>query len=128
MSRSLTCQLEKQRVFGRQRNPRRETARFLPSSTHALVHATGGDGGGRAGHSDAGGRVDNGNGVAGAGGGGLVDLDARVLLVGGRVEGRRARVQREAGSDLLGLLRGRRFGRVARERRALRGAVDGDEL
>lgn len=98
----------------------------LPSSTHALLHATGRDGGRRAGHGDAGGRVDDGDGVAGAGGGGLVDLDA--LLVGGRMERRRGRVQREARGDLLGLLRGRGFGGVARQRRALRCAVDGNQL
>lgn len=109
------------------KNPQREAVGSLPPPTHALLHAAGRDRGRRAGHGDAGSRVDDGDGVAGAGGGGLVNLDAGVL-VGRRVEGGRARVQREAGGDLLGLLGGRGFGRVARQRRALRGAVNGDEV
>lgn len=98
-----------------------------------MLHAGAGrDGWRRAGHGDAGQRVDDGDGVAGAGGGGLVELEvARELrlVVGGRDEGRRRRVEREDGRDLLGLLGGRAGWRVARQRRPLRrAAVDGNKV
>lgn len=90
--------------------------RALPSSTHALLHATGRNRRRRAGHGNTSGWVDDGDGVAGARGGRLVNLHGRLLgLVGGRVEGRRAGVEGEAGSDLLRLLGGGRLRRVAGE-------------
>lgn len=106
---------------------RRETA--LPAAAHGLLHSGGGHRGRRAGHGDAGQRVNDGNGIAAAGGSGLVELDARELgLHGGRDERRGGGVEREAGRDRLRLLRRRGFWRVAGQRRTFRGARDGNQL
>lgn len=93
------------------------------------MHPGGRHGRRRARHGQAIRRVDYGNGVAGAGGGGLVKLHAGLVgLVGRGHKGGRRRVEGEGG-DLLGVLRGRRVGGVAGERRAVRrGAADGNEL
>lgn len=95
-----------------------------------VLHAAGRDGGRRAGHGDTGGRVDDGNGIARAGGRRLVELQRRLLAMIGRLgmERGRARIEREAGSNLLRLLRGRRFRRVTGQGGPLRGTADGDEL
>jgi len=69
---------------------------------------------GRARHGDAGGWVDDGNGIATSGGGGLVKLEARMLVVvAGRDEGGGSGVEREARSDGLRLLSRRRVRGVA---------------
>ena len=100
----------------------------LPSATHALLHP------GRrhrlrgARHGDASGGVDDGDSVAAAGGRGLVKLHAVVAREAGRDERWGGRVEREAGSDSLGLLGRRGFRRVAGEGRALRCAGDGHIL
>jgi hypothetical protein len=101
----------------------------LPTTAHGVLQPGRRDGWRRAGHGNARGGVDDGNGVAAAGGRGLVDLHARMLrLVAGGDEGGRGRVEREARGNGLGLLRGRGFGRVAGEGGALRSAGDGDQL
>jgi hypothetical protein len=101
----------------------------LPTTAHGVLQPGRRDGWRRAGHGNARGGVDDGNGVAAAGGRGLVDLHARMLrLVAGGDEGGRGRVEREARGNGLGLLRGRGFGRVAGEGGALRSAGDGDQV
>lgn len=110
------------------------TSITLPVPTNRLLHATRRHRRRRAGHGDAGGRVDNGDGVAGAGGSGLVEFQAGLLvvvvrlLIGAGVEGRRVGVEGEAGGDVVGLLSGGGLGRVTRQGRALGCAVDGDQL
>lgn len=102
---------------------------LLPPTAERRLHAGGRHRGRRAGHGDASRRVDDGDGVAAARGRGLVELDARLLVVeAGRDEGGGGRVERESRSNRLGLLRGRGLGRVARERRAFRGAGDGNQV
>lgn len=100
----------------------------LPSAAERLMHSGGGHRRRRAGHGDAGGRVDDGDGITSAGGRGLVEFQRVLALEAGRDECGRGRVERESGRNRLGLLRGRRLGGVARQRRALRGAGDGDQL
>lgn len=104
--------------------------RRLPSPTHGdVLHPAGGHRRRGAGHRGARGGVHDGDGVATAGGGGLVKLEVRLLaLEGGRDEGGRRRVEREGGGDRLGLLGGGGVGRDARERGPLRGAVDGHQI
>lgn len=104
--------------------------RRLPSPTHGdVLHPAGGHRRRGAGHRGTRGGVHDGDGVATAGGGGLVQLEVRLLaLEGGRDEGGRRRVEREGGGDRLGLLGGGGVGRDARERGPLRGAVDGHQL
>lgn len=46
----------------------------LPAAAHGLLHSSGGHGRRRAGHGDASERVDDGDGVAAAGGSGLVEF------------------------------------------------------
>lgn len=99
---------------------RERDAASLPPA-HALLHPGGGYRRRRAGHLDARGRVDDGDGVAGAGSGWLVDLQA-LVLVGGRNEGGRGRVEGEAGSNSHGLLRRRRLRGVTRQGGTFRGA------
>lgn len=102
--------------------------RCLPATAHGLLHSGGRNGGGRAGHGNARQRVDDGDGVAAAGGSRLVKLHARLLALEGRGdEGGRSGVEREARRNRLRLLGGRRLGRVAGERGALRRG-HGDEL
>lgn len=94
-----------------------------------MLHPAGGHRRRRAGHRGAGGGVHDRDSVATAGGGGLVQLKVRVLVLeGGRHEGGRRRVEREGGRDRLGLLGGGRVGRDAGERGPLGGAVDGHQL
>lgn len=89
----------------------------LPPSTKRLLHPAGRDGGRRAGHGQAVGGVDDGDGVASPGGGGLVKLESGLLaLVGRRDEGWRGGVEREGRGDLLRVLRRRGVRRVARQR------------
>lgn len=104
--------------------------RRLPSPTHGdVLHPAGGHRRRGAGHRGTRGGVHDGDGVATAGGGGLVQLEVRLLaLEGGRDEGGRRRVEREGGGDRLGLLGGGGVGRDARERGPLRGAVDGHQI
>jgi hypothetical protein len=79
----------------------------LPTATHALVHPGRGDGRRRAGHGDASGRVDDGDGVPAAGGRWLVELQARLLAHEARGDERWGRrVKRESRGDSLRLLGG----------------------
>lgn len=67
------------------------------------------------GHGDASGRIDDGDGVAAAGGRRLVQLHTGLALETRGDEGRGCGVERESRSDSLRLLSWRGFGRVAGE-------------
>lgn len=93
---------------------RRQTT--LPPSADGLrLHPAGRHRGRRARHGDAGSRVDDGDGVAGAGGRGLVELQGRLrlALIRRRDEGRRGGVKGEGRHNLGGLLSRGALRRVA---------------
>jgi len=95
---------------------RSETSATLPPSADGLLHPGGRHRLRRARHGDAGNRVDDGDGVAGASGSGLVEFQGRVLtLVRRGDEGRGRRVQREARRNLGGKLSRGALRRVARQ-------------
>lgn len=102
---------------GRRRSETSSPHLLPPPADGLRLHPGGGHRRRRARHGDAGGRVDDGDGVAGAGGGGLVELQGRVLtLVRRRDESRGGRVEGEGRRNLGGLLRRGALRRVACQR------------
>lgn len=102
---------------------------LLPTTAHGMLQPGRRHRRWRAGHGDASGGVDDGDGVAAPGSRGLMKLHARVLSLEARGnEGGRGGVEREAGCNGLWLLSRRGFGRVAGEGRALRSTGDGNQV
>jgi len=115
------------RVMVRQRR----YATRLPPDPDRVLHLGGRHRRWRAGHGDASGWVDDWDRVAATCRGGLVQLHVGLVVVeyGARGhKGGRGGVEREPGSDGLGLLSRRRLRRVAREGGSLRCTGDGDQV